>query len=143
MHRIVFRNLFTFLIAMALLPMQGFVTHFQSQSEASQLVIESFSSPQASDSQIPTSQSHVIQDSVGIVSSSRWLSQFRKLLDDEDNSDQESSNPFYLDSGQSYYLSDTCAYYRSAIDLYPTNHRLSGWKDSNAMYVALNSQFSS
>lgn len=53
------------------------------------------------------------------------------------------TTPFYADAGYAYSLMDiNWRHNQSTFYHFTSDHRISGWKETNAMYVALNSQFS-
>ncbi|WP_117232873.1 hypothetical protein [Vibrio maerlii] len=149
MSWLVIRNVWMLLLAMALSPVQVSAAH----SSTTPIDIDALYTVNLSDSesnsesssQVPISQSRVTQDAVGIFSSHRWSSNLRKTVDDEGETfDSQSFNPFYTNIGYAYSLSDIrWLHNQSTFYHYSPNHRLSGWKDSNAMYVALNGQYAS
>lgn len=89
----------------------------------------------------PESSSHVKPSCSAIVNLSRWSVSSRTLDQTDDN------NTFGADTyAAKHRLSSlfTLPIYNVDYwqgDVYASNFRLSGWKESNALYVALNSQF--
>ncbi|CAH1556914.1 hypothetical protein [Vibrio rotiferianus] len=94
--------------------------------------------------QSPVSEGHVSQDSYAIFNYQRFTSHLRENIDDEHvDSVPDLTSPFYADAGYAYGLHTTVwRQNRSTFNHFVSDHRLSGWKETNAMYVALNSQFS-
>lgn len=90
----------------------------------------------------PQSQSHFSHSTYAILNHSRNASNPRVMLSGG------SDLPFDLDS-DAVRPSDctywpqfiTVSYSNRNYDFFTSSHRLAGWKESNAMYVALNSQF--
>ncbi|MGR5194380.1 hypothetical protein ACPV4H_10830 [Vibrio rotiferianus] len=94
--------------------------------------------------QTPVSEGHVSQDTYAIFNYQRFTSHLRENIDDEHvDSVSDLTSPYYADAGYAYGLhTTTWRQNRSTFYHFVSDHRLSGWKDTNAMYVALNSQFS-
>lgn len=152
------RKLFLLLLAMALSPMQAsaaqteqksYLPHFSklqpftASSSASNSPVD-FSELTEESTQSPVSEGHALQDSLAIFNSQRWASHLRENIDDEHIDFIGDLNaPFYADAGYAYSLMDiSWRQNQSVFNHFVSDHRLSGWKETNAMYVALNSQFS-
>ncbi|APP08199.1 hypothetical protein [Vibrio harveyi] len=152
------RKLFLLLLAMALSPMQAsaaqaeqksYLPHFSKLQPftASNSVSNSpvdFSELSEESTQSPVSEGHAFQDSFAIFNSQRWTTHLRENIDDEHIDFIGDLNaPFYADAGYAYSLMDiSWRQSQSTFNHFVSDHRLSGWKETNAMYVALNSQFS-
>ncbi|AYO16750.1 hypothetical protein D0812_20320 [Vibrio owensii] len=151
------RKLFLLLLAMALSPMQAsaaqteqksYLPHFSklqpftASSSASNSPVD-FSELTEESTQSPVSEGHALQDSLAIFNSQRWTSHLRENIDDEHIDFIGDLNaPFYADAGYAYSLMDiSWRQNQSVFNHFVSDHRLSGWKETNAMYVALNSQF--
>ncbi|MFH0290899.1 hypothetical protein ACGRSR_25155 [Vibrio owensii] len=151
------RKLFLLLLAMALSPMQAsaaqteqksYLPHFSklqpftASSSASNSPVD-FSELTEESTQSPVSEGHALQDSLAIFNSQRWTSHLRENVDDEHIDFIGDLNaPFYADAGYAYSLMDiSWRQNQSVFNQFVSDHRLSGWKETNAMYVALNSQF--
>ncbi|WP_199450544.1 hypothetical protein [Vibrio harveyi] len=152
------RKLFLLLLAMALSPMQAsaaqaeqksYLPHFSklqpftASNSASNSPVD-FSELSEESTQSPVSEGHAFQDSFAIFNSQRWTTHFRENIDDEHIDFIGDLNaPFYADAGYAYSLMDiSWRQSQSTFNHFVSDHRLSGWKETNAMYVALNSQFS-
>lgn len=108
---------------------------------ASQALFETTRSEQESAPQ-PVSQSEGLVDVVAIIHLNRWAVSGRWLEEaDSTSSDVFSATSDSLSPHKLYChpVVQTLAYW--ARTDFNANHRISGWKDSNALYVALNSQF--
>ncbi|EGR0761300.1 hypothetical protein ETS21_20615 [Vibrio parahaemolyticus] len=103
-----------------------------------------FSEVSEESSQSPVSEGHASLDSVALFNSQRWTSYLREGLDDEHvDFVGDLTTPFYADAGYAYSLMDiNWRHNQSTFYHFTSDHRISGWKETNAMYVALNSQFS-
>ncbi len=151
------RKLFLLLLAMALSPMQAsaaqteqksYLPHFSklqpftASNSASNSPVD-FSELTEESTQSPVSEGHALQDSLAIFNSQRWTSHLRENIDDEHIDFIGDLNaPFYADAGYAYSLMDiSWRQNQSVFNHFVSDHRLSGWKETNAMYVALNSQF--
>ncbi|EKO3814847.1 hypothetical protein NTH32_001594 [Vibrio harveyi] len=152
------RKLFLLLLAMALSPMQAsaaqaeqksYLPHlsklqpFTASNSASNSPVD-FSELSEESTQSPVSEGHAFQDSFAIFNSQRWTTHLRENIDDEHIDFIGDLNaPFYADAGYAYSLMDiSWRQSQSTFNHFVSDHRLSGWKETNAMYVALNSQFS-
>ncbi|CAH1539833.1 conserved exported hypothetical protein [Vibrio harveyi] len=152
------RKLFLLLLAMALSPMQAsaaqaeqksYLPHFSklqpftASNSASNSPVD-FSELSEESTQSPVSEGHAFQDSFAIFNSPRWTTHLRENIDDEHIDFIGDLNaPFYADAGYAYSLMDiSWRQSQSTFNHFVSDHRLSGWKETNAMYVALNSQFS-
>ncbi|RIW13066.1 hypothetical protein [Vibrio harveyi] len=152
------RKLFLLLLAMALSPMQAsaaqaeqksYLPHFSklqpftASNSASNSPVD-FSELSEESTQSPVSEGHAFQDSFAIFNSQRWTTHLRENIDDEHIDFIGDLNaPFYADAGYAYSLMDiSWRQNQSTFNHFVSDHRLSGWKETNAMYVALNSQFS-
>ncbi|EPO5778181.1 hypothetical protein ACUCAK_000554 [Vibrio harveyi] len=152
------RKLFLLLLAMALSPMQAsaaqaeqksYLPHFSklqpftASNSASNSPVD-FSELSEESTQSPVSEGHAFQDSFAIFNSQRWTTHLRENIDDEHIDFIGDLNaPFYADAGYAYSLMDiSWRQSQSTFNHFVSEHRLSGWKETNAMYVALNSQFS-
>ncbi|AIV08544.1 MULTISPECIES: hypothetical protein [Vibrio] len=152
------RKLFLLLLAMALSPMQAsaaqaeqksYLPHFSklqpftASNSASNSPVD-FSELSEESTQSPVSEGHAFQDSFAIFNSQRWTTHLRENIDDEHIDFIGDLNaPFYADAGYAYSLMDiSWRQSQSTFNHFVSDHRLSGWKETNAMYVALNSQFS-
>ncbi|MGD8110107.1 hypothetical protein [Vibrio sp. TRT 17S01] len=89
----------------------------------------------------PQTHSEPKEKAVAIINSNRWGEPPRSIDDHDDSLNSDADNPFdSLPLYRQYYypVHDfkgwTGAYFYH-------NHRLSGWKETNALYVALNSQY--
>ncbi|EKO3800893.1 hypothetical protein QTO16_10150 [Vibrio harveyi] len=151
------RKLFLLLLAMALSPMQAsaaqaeqksYLPHFSklqpftASNSASNSPVD-FSELSEESTQSPVSEGHAFQDSFAIFNSQRWTTHLRENIDDEHIDFIGDLNaPFYADAGYAYSLMDiSWRQSQSTFNHFVSDHRLSGWKETNAMYVALNSQF--
>ena len=152
------RKLFLLLLAMALSPMQAsaaqaeqksYLPHFSklqpftASNSASNSPVD-FSELSEESTQSPVSEGHAFQDSFAIFNSQRWTSHLRENIEDEHIDFIGDLNaPLYADAGYAYSLMDiSWRQNQSVFNHFVSDHRLSGWKETNAMYVALNSQFS-
>ncbi|MGR5067668.1 hypothetical protein [Vibrio alfacsensis] len=152
------RKLFLLLLAMALLPVQASAVQKEQKTHVLHLsklqpftTSDSTSSPSIDFSELteetapsPVSEGHASQDSLAIFNSQRWISHLRENIDDEHvDSVTDFTAPFYADAGYSYRLMDiSWRQNQSIFHHFVNDHRIAGWKETNAMYVALNSQFS-
>ncbi|WP_159653197.1 hypothetical protein [Vibrio atypicus] len=106
----------------------------------SQAIFDEVRNEQQSTSQ-PVSQTESDSDVIAIINLSRWGMAGRHIEDGDLNelgSDTVSSSqvpPYKL------YCHPLLAQAYWADRSFTSNHRISGWKESNALYVALNSQF--
>ncbi|MHA2725450.1 hypothetical protein [Vibrio campbellii] len=152
------RKLLLLLLAMALSPLQAsaaqaeqksYLPHFSklqpftATSSTSSSPVD-FAEFTEESTQSPVSESHAFQDSLAIFNSQRWTSHLRENVEDEHIDFIGDLNaPFYADAGYAYSLIDiSWRQNQSVFNHFVSDHRLSGWKETNAMYVALNSQFS-
>lgn len=89
----------------------------------------------------PVSQSEGSVDVVAIINLNR-SSMSGRFIDESDSNEADS---YLSDVNQlpphKLYCHPVLAQAYWADDAFTANHRISGWKDSNALYVALNSQF--
>ncbi|YCO01778.1 hypothetical protein ACB087_02430 [Vibrio sp. VNB-15] len=152
------RKLFLLLLAMALLPMQASAAQLEHKSHLPHFsklqpftVVNSapnspvdISELTEESTQSPVSEGHASQDSFAIFNSQRWTSHLRESIDDEHlDFVGDLTSPFYADAGYAYSLMDiSWRQNQSTFHHFVSDHRISGWKETNAMYVALNSQFS-
>lgn len=152
------RKLFFLLLAMVLLPVhvsaaqadqRTHLPHFSKlqpfvAASTSPISDDDFSEASEESTRAPVSEGHANSDSSAIFNSQRWLSHVREGLDDEDVDFVGDLNaPYYADVGYSYSLININWRQNQSIFYHFTSaYRLSGWKETNAMYVALNSQFS-
>lgn len=96
----------------------------------------------ASTPAIPSSQSHITHRSYAILNHTRSAPTQRVLTG------FGSDIPFDFDADEpqlgavSRPLFIAIRYSNRSYDFFTSTHRLAGWKESNAMYVALNSQYS-
>ncbi|MGF1718779.1 hypothetical protein L4D20_01885 [Vibrio kyushuensis] len=88
----------------------------------------------------PVSQTEVIDSAIAIINSSRWSASSTQI---EEAS--EPSSEFFDDlTHVPHYKRYLHAIYDVDFwvgDAFASEHRISGWKETNALYVALNSQF--
>ncbi|WP_423840957.1 hypothetical protein ONE56_15050 [Vibrio mytili] len=151
------RRVLMLLVAMVLLPMQAFAAlgeqkaHLPYFSKLQPLAAKSSSSTPVNFSEIeeegtssPISQGNIDIDPPALVNSLRWPFYFQNGLDDEHtDTDGNFTSPFYADAGYTYTLSHIgWLQSQRTFHHFTNDHRISGWKETNAMYVALNSQFS-
>ncbi|MDF2155327.1 hypothetical protein [Vibrio sp. CAU 1672] len=153
------RKLFLLFLAMALLPMSalaaaqgGQTVHLPHLSLLQPFTVSQSASNSPVDvtelteptTQSPVSEGHANQDSFAIMNSQRWSSHLRENIDDEHvDVVSDLTAPFYADAGYAYSLVDiSWRQSLSTFNHFVGDYRISGWKDTNAMYVALNSQFS-
>lgn len=91
----------------------------------------------------PVTQSEVSQDWLAIIHGHRWLNGNRHFAEGESSSNGDLPNvesaavPLY----HLYNKLPRVEQYLAQAARYPSSYRISGWKESNALYVALNSQF--
>ncbi|MEZ8824310.1 hypothetical protein AB6E04_08095 [Vibrio amylolyticus] len=85
----------------------------------------------------PVSQSEVSDSAIAIINSNRWLSSSSTI---EETNDRDSEF-FDALTHLPHYKQVFQFSYSSFGDAFASEHRISGWKESNALYVALNSQF--
>ena len=111
----------------------------QSQADYQTLFEES---QQEETSQNPVSQSEIDTDVLAIVHFNRWS---LSALHSEEGEAPGTSDGHYssqaslpLNSLYTYSLFDNGNWVENS---FTSNHRISGWKESNALYVALNAQF--
>ncbi|MBR9875058.1 MAG: hypothetical protein GYB23_12400 [Vibrionaceae bacterium] len=158
MSLIYLRKLFFLLLATVLLPVhvsaaqadqKAHLPYFSKlqpfvAASASPISDADFSEASEESTRAPVSEGHANSDSSAIFNSQRWLSNIREGLVDEDVEFVGDLNaPFYADVGYSYSLINiNWRQSQSVFNHFTSNYRISGWKESNAMYVALNSQFS-
>ncbi|MGY0615370.1 hypothetical protein [Vibrio sp. FJH11] len=92
----------------------------------------------------PVSEGHASSDTLAIFASQRWGSHLREGLNDDDvDFTSDLTPPFYADVGYTYSLTGiNWRQVQSVFYHHASEYRISGWKETNAMYVALNSQFS-
>ncbi|MDV6252399.1 hypothetical protein [Vibrio sp. EA2] len=154
MPLIYLRKLFFLLLATVLLPVH--VSTAQADQKAHlphfsklQPFVAASTSPISDDdfseesTRAPASEGHANSDTSAIFNSQRWLSHVREGLDDEDvEFVGDLDAPFYADVSYSYSLINiNWRQNQSVFHHFTSDYRLSGWKETNAMYVALNSQF--
>ncbi|USD35217.1 MULTISPECIES: hypothetical protein [Vibrio] len=153
-----FIHFFWFLLLAMVLPTQAMAYFTQAENDASarlsrhttqilpqcqagyQTLFEE--SQQEDTPQQPISQSEVGVDVVAILPLSRWS------LSDRHTEEREApgaSDGHYSGQAQlplhSLYLYPLASQGYWVTHSFSSNHRISGWKESNALYVALNSQF--
>lgn len=91
----------------------------------------------------PVTQSEVSQDWLAIIHSHRWLNDNRHFDESESSSNvdlpivESAAVPLY----RLYNKLLRVELYLAPVARYPSSYRISGWKESNVLYVALNSQF--
>ncbi|MGR5236935.1 hypothetical protein [Vibrio alfacsensis] len=154
------RKLFLLLVAMAFLPLQASAAQIEQNAHVSHLLkLQPFAASHSANNpfidfselteettQPPVSEGHASQDSLAIFNSQRWVSHLRENIDDEHvDVVSDLTTPFYADAdaGYAYSLMDiSWRQNQSTFNHFASDHRISGWKETNAMYVALNSQFS-
>lgn len=145
-----------FTLAMVL-PSQAFAYLVQAENEASarlsyrinsflpqsQLDLQSqFEEVKKESQSEPVTQSHFTQDWLAIVNTNRWLHSTR-LIDEGDSAsslDLPSFEPaiealFRLHKSPSLHATNALA------TRYSSSSRVAGWKESNALYVALNAHY--
>lgn len=90
----------------------------------------------------PVTQSEVSQDWLAMIHGHRWLNGNRHFDEGEPSSNGDLPNiePAAVPLYRLYKLSRV-EQYLAQVSRYPSPYRISGWKESNALYVALNSQF--
>lgn len=158
MPLIYLRKLLFLLLAMVLLPVHASDAHNDQKSHLPHFSkLQPFvvaSTPSNSDvdlSQVseestraPVSEGHASSDTLAIFGSQRWASHLREGLNDEDvDFTSDLNTPFYADVGYTYSLIDiNWRQNQSVFSHLTSEYRISGRKETNAMYVALNSQFS-
>ncbi len=116
------------------------LTQTPSSDAAYQQLFEESRREQSSESQ-PVSNAGDSASVVAIINAARWsLSQ--RTLDDREISDADSTS-FNVNSLPPYklYCHPVLVNQYWASRSFTCNYRISGWKDTNALYVALNSQF--
>ncbi|EGR7968431.1 hypothetical protein OTE47_000415 [Vibrio vulnificus] len=106
---------------------------------------ETIQHEESDSSPLPVSESHFKTDAAGILNAGRW-----NVSQREENASD--TTPLMFGDGHAspdalpnVHVNVVCAIARKALQTqyhYVANHRLAGWKETNAMYVALNSQFS-
>ncbi len=158
MPLIYMRKLLFLLLAMVLLPMHVsaaqvdqtlYLPHF---SKLQAFVADSttanadvdFSVVSEQSTQVPVSEGHSTSDTLAIIDPQRRASNFREGLDEGDvDSIGDLNSPFYATVEHTYRLvAINWRQNQSVFCHLNSEHRISGWKETNAMYVALNSQFS-
>ncbi|MBN3494014.1 MULTISPECIES: hypothetical protein [Vibrio] len=111
----------------------------QSQADYQTLFEES---QQEETSQNPVSQSEIDTDVLAIVHFNRWSLSDRHSEEGEapgtSDGHYSSQASLPLNSLYTYSLFDNGSWVENS---FTSNHRISGWKESNALYVALNAQF--
>ncbi|NRF14618.1 hypothetical protein [Vibrio coralliilyticus] len=111
----------------------------QSQADYQTLFEES---QQEETSQSPVSQSEIDTDVLAIVQFNRWSLSDRHSEEGEapgtSDGHYSSQASLPLNSLYSYPLVQNGCWVDNS---FTSNHRISGWKESNALYVALNAQF--
>ncbi|EGQ8096660.1 hypothetical protein RUK17_002033 [Vibrio cholerae] len=92
---------------------------------------------------IPSSQSHVSHSAYAILNHSRHAPTQRLLVGCGSDLplDADFDEPQLGTSHSRPLFATTTDYCNRSYDFFTSSHRLAGWKESNAMYVALNSQF--
>ncbi|MCZ4293276.1 hypothetical protein [Vibrio sinaloensis] len=90
----------------------------------------------------PITQSEFAQDWLAIVNTNRWLHSTR-FVDDADSSSNLELPTFEPAIVALFRLyKATCLYSTNALATrYTSPSRIAGWKESNALYVALNAQY--
>lgn len=101
--------------------------------------IESEQSPRQ---EIPASSSHAQHNTLAIVQNQRSISVPKQELDRNDLS-RNTSSPSQCCTNNTTYAVNVKWLANSTVFEHESAYRLGGWKDSNALYVALNSQFTS
>lgn len=141
----IIRRLVILLFLAALAPMQALASDtkasgFFDEIAASSQLFESESTPE---SEIPASTSFVAHNTLAIVQNQRSVSVPKQDLDSNDLT-RNTLNPnesCFNDDAYAFtakWQASRCSFHHDK-----SAHRLGGWKDSNALYVALNGQFSS
>ncbi|MGI3094779.1 hypothetical protein [Vibrio diabolicus] len=158
MSQICLKKLIFMLLAMVLLPAHVFAAqidqkaHLPYFSKLQPFVASiafantsiDFSEVSEETTQSPISESYARLDTLALFNTQRWVSHLREGLDDEHvDVVGDLNTPFYVDAGYAYSLMDI-NWRQNQYTFYhfTSDHRISGWKETNAMYVALNSQFS-
>lgn len=92
-------------------------------------------------SKAPATDTEYARSAVAILNSVRWHASERYQLSDSDADPLDTVAPFYplMDSSLALRFVERTVL-ASYQDFHPS-YRLSGWKETNAMYVALNSQY--
>ena len=149
-------RLFWFVLFAALLPVQGQTA--AANSEANQPAISqewhqavAFSQRLPLDSEIvntspevdssPVTEAPRIGQQQGILYSPRWLMSETHWQDEEDADVYRSGLDVIPCLNISFLMMTAVLWVKPPYQHFHPSHRLSGWKESNAMYVALNSQF--
>lgn len=87
----------------------------------------------------PSSQTHAGAEK-GMVNTPRWLWNIRHATDDVSSFDDTGTAAVVLSTHRRFIVIPLSSAYRLP-PRYFQPHRLAGWKETNALYVALNSQF--
>lgn len=90
----------------------------------------------------PVTKADFTQDWLAIINANRWLNVTRYLDDADSSSEFELTNfePVPVALFRLYQLPKVAADF-GLTTRYTSSHRISGWKESNILYVALNSQY--
>lgn len=98
---------------------------------------------------VPHSTQDVGSSSEAVIFQGRWTLALRSTLNDGNDDNSGESLGFEQPNSLVWLVPETSSHSHAAIRLpnipYQhdfTDHRVSGWKESNALYVALNAQFS-
>ncbi|MCW8334144.1 hypothetical protein J4N42_20185 [Vibrio sp. SCSIO 43135] len=158
MHLRFFKYVWFTLLA-TLLPSQAFAYLAQSEADAGnrlssykylpaysslnveQIFIELEGQDEVSTGSVPVSESNIDVGAVGIINANRWSYSSRnsESNDTQSGADFEQFNA-HLPPHKLYQLAQYEIDFWAG-DVFSSDHRISGWKESNALYVALNSQF--
>lgn len=158
MPLIYMRKLLLLLLAMVLLPMHVsaaqvdqtlYLPHFSklqpfvAGNTTSNADVD-FSVVSEQSTQVPVSEGHNTSDTLAIIDPQRRASNLREGLDEGDvDSIGDLNSPFYATVEDTYRLVAINWHQNQSVFCHlNSEHRISGWKETNAMYVALNSQFS-
>ncbi|MEZ9301699.1 hypothetical protein AB4137_00770 [Vibrio breoganii] len=140
------RQFVLLLLVAALAPMQALASDAKAPGfTAEQLVAYSqlFETQFSPASEIPASTSYVQHNALAIVQNQRSVFAPKQELDSK-NSARNTSNPnVFCFNDDAYAFTAKWHASRAAFHHDKSAHRLGGWKDSNALYVALNGQYSS
>ncbi|OED83957.1 hypothetical protein [Vibrio breoganii] len=146
----IIRRLVLLLLVAALAPMQALASEakasdakvlgFSSDLVAFSQLFESESSP-ASD--IPAGTSFVQHNTLAIVQNQRSIFAPKQEADGNEATHNPSIPNAFVGNDDAYAFIAKWQASRAAFHHDKSAYRLGGWKDSNALYVALNGQFSS
>ncbi|GEA51831.1 hypothetical protein VIN01S_26350 [Vibrio inusitatus NBRC 102082] len=141
----IIRRLVLLLLVAALAPMQAFASDEKAQGVTTELLSYSqlFESEPTPASETPTSTSHVQHNTFAIVQNQRSVSVPKQELNDNEYARNTSNPNDHCINDDIYAFHAKWQTNLAAFHHDKSAYRLGGWKDSNALYVALNSQFSS